>query len=82
MLLINGDRFFFKDDGFSLEQKSNLQNVADLVSQKSLQQKISKEDFYEINEEELCLCFINEVKASLEIDLLPVKVSFIVRIKY
>ncbi|MBU7006894.1 hypothetical protein [Phosphitispora fastidiosa] len=74
-LTISGDVFFFEDNGFTLEQKKNLQNVADIVSQKRLQQKIS-------NEIELCLWFINEVKANLGIGLEQVEVSFVVRINY
>ena len=72
-LTISGDVFFFEDNGFTQEQKNNLQNMADIVSQKKLQQKSS-------SEKELCLWFINEVKANLGINLEQVEVSFVVRI--
>jgi len=74
-LTISGDVFLFEDNGFTQEQKNNLQKMADIVSQKKIQQKFS-------TEKELCLWFINEAKANLGINLEQLEISFVVRINY
>lgn len=72
-LTICGDAFFFEDNGFTLEDKQKFQNIADIISQKKLELKIS-------NEKDLCSLFINEVKESSGITLVPVVISIIIRI--
>jgi hypothetical protein len=73
ILTINGEIFFFEDIGFTLEEKKGIQNIAQILSQESLNQTIPTEN-------EICKCFVNEVESCLGISLTHVEVSFVARI--
>lgn len=73
MLTINGEIFFFEDIGFTLEEKKGIQNIAQIISQESPNQSIPTEN-------DICKCFVNEVKSCLGISLAHVEVSFVARI--
>lgn len=81
ILSINGDRFLFEDNGFTIDQKNNLQNIADLISQQNRQQQIPTYSHTTI-EPEIRSRFVDEVKTNLGIDLVPVEVSLVVRINF
>lgn len=73
MLTINGDIFLFQDNELTLEQKENLRNIADGMSQESPTQRGT-------TEKEISSRFIDKVKSCLGINLVHVTVSFVVRI--
>lgn len=73
MLTINGEIYFFEDIGLTLKEKTDIQNIAQTISQESSNHSMPAEN-------EIYKYFINEVKSCLGISLEHVEVSFVVRI--
>ena len=73
MLTINGEKFFFEDPGFAVEEKKGIQDLAKNISQGCPTQNIQTEN-------DICKYFVNEVKSCLGISLVHVYVSFVTRI--
>jgi hypothetical protein len=69
MLTISGTIFLFEDNDFTIDQKIELQEIAQTISVVN-----------DLSEHEVCKQFLDVVLAMLEIDLHEIKISFVLRI--
>jgi hypothetical protein len=69
---LNGETLYFEDREYNEKQKDSIQKIADTFKRSYIESKD--------HEEEIFTEFVNKVKNELDIQLNPVKISYVIRL--